>query len=455
MGSAVRSIVATTQCAPELAAQSVLGAASLVTARHYSVAHPLVAIRGGGQKSVPLALFMMSVASSGERKSTVQNIVYESIHDYGRGVLRPAHAGGFMPVPRAERPKLIITSGTSQAMFGMMQKSEAVLGFLNAEGGNILGGHSFKDADKARSSGFLIDLWDGSTVEDNTRTNGLHIIEDQLLTLDIGIQPLLARSWLDDPLMRSNGLLNRMLIVSPKPRAGSRTILLSEEVDRSLADGADPFQLRMKELLLIPIPMKPNSDGGRGFRNPSTLSLSEEAKLLVKQFAQECEGKLAPGAEWEEWGGYATRLPEQALRIAGVLAAFEVQALPSQPNELAPFTISEEVTRRAIELAKYYIEEFIRIVANAVNSEIDKKAAALAAWLCGNGFVSMKALHDHGPGRWTREKQGRERVLRHLAAHGWVVEETRREHRHNVRYVTLTEAAVLHLTSETNERAAA
>ena len=66
LGGAAQSIAAKCQCAPALAAQSVLAVASLAAQRLADVRMPYGQTR-------PLSLFLFTVAASGERKSTADN----------------------------------------------------------------------------------------------------------------------------------------------------------------------------------------------------------------------------------------------------------------------------------------------------------------------------------------------------------------------------------------------
>ena len=66
LGGAAQSIAAKCQCAPALAAQSIIAVASLAAQRLADVRMPYGQTR-------PLSLFLFTVAASGERKSTADN----------------------------------------------------------------------------------------------------------------------------------------------------------------------------------------------------------------------------------------------------------------------------------------------------------------------------------------------------------------------------------------------
>jgi hypothetical protein len=99
LGGPARSIAEKCQCAPALAGQSVLAVASLAAQRLADIRLPFGQTR-------PLSLFFVTVAGSGERKSTADNEALIPVrmheknlkHDYG-----PAHETGVFLTPHGLR----------------------------------------------------------------------------------------------------------------------------------------------------------------------------------------------------------------------------------------------------------------------------------------------------------------------------------------------------------------
>ena len=88
LSSAANSIAAKCQCAPALAAQSVLAVASLAAQRLADVQLPYGQTR-------PLSLFFVTIAASGDRKSTVDNEALIPVRKHEKTISR-THTGATM-----------------------------------------------------------------------------------------------------------------------------------------------------------------------------------------------------------------------------------------------------------------------------------------------------------------------------------------------------------------------
>ena len=113
---------------------------------------------------------------------------------------------------------------------------------------------------------------------------------------------------------------------------------------------------------------------------------------------------------------FASKSPEQAARIAGVLHVFE-----SGPGG----TISEDTMRRAVRLAAWHLHEAGRMFTTSGLPQAFRDAVQLLEWLSGQFQVSQesqqsqRSILQHGPNP-VRDKDRRDAALRVLEDHGWV-----------------------------------
>jgi hypothetical protein len=189
LASAAIAIHQRTQAPVAIAAQSVLAAATLAVQAQRDVALP-----GGGQK--PLTAIFVSVADSGERKSSVDRIALAAIHkvedewrqqaqrdavayvnakaawDAAREHTKRACKGDIAalraafdalgPEPRSPpHPMLLVADPTPEALTLHLADGRPMAGVFTAEGGLLIGGAAFNDESRMRTAALLNTLWDG------------------------------------------------------------------------------------------------------------------------------------------------------------------------------------------------------------------------------------------------------------------------------------------------------
>src|SRR5690606_13490789 len=108
------------------------------------------------------------------------------------------------------------------------------------------------------------------------------------------------------------------------------------------------------DLLRLPVRWKDVNDRGLGVELDS-LAFTSEARALYVDFANAIEGQLGPKASLAMAKAFASKLPENAARIAGTLALI---ADPSA-SRIEAATLAD-----AIILAKHYLGEAVRLMAS-------------------------------------------------------------------------------------------
>lgn len=144
------------------------------------------------------------------------------------------------------------------------------------------------------------------------------------------------------------------------------------------------------------------------------LWLSPEAKALLVKFSDAIEAEQGPGRTLRRVTGYASKIAEQAARIAGVLTLWA---------DLHAQRIDAPTMADAITLAQFYLTEALRLSdAATVSAEIER-AEALRVWLlegCGLSDITVRDVVQKGPNA-LRESPKARAALALLEAHGWVV----------------------------------
>jgi hypothetical protein len=250
LSGAAGSIAARCQCAPALAAQAVLAVASLAAQRLADVRLPYGQTR-------PLSLYCVTVAASGDRKTTADHEALIPVRkhegslkrDYDRMLAayrvefaawqaqhrkieadktldRSARetelwALGPAPIERI-RPLLTAPEPTVEALAKHWPVLPGALGLFSAEDGQMTGGHGFSPDHRLKTAATLSTLWDGSGVRRLRAGDGIVDLPGRRLALNLMVQPDAAAAFLSDPILRDQGLLSRLLIAAPATLAGRR-----------------------------------------------------------------------------------------------------------------------------------------------------------------------------------------------------------------------------------------
>jgi hypothetical protein len=230
LGAAAGAIAAKVQCPEAMAAQSVLGVASLAAQGLADVLLPFGQTR-------PLSIFALTIASSGDRKSSADNEamipvrmrekklaelfkVVKEIYDVDYAVWKAQHeqiarkpmgpserAAALKelgPEPVAPvRPYLTISEGTAEGLAKLMPQLPGALGIFSAEGAQFLSGHGFSDDAKLRTAAAFATLWDGKELRSVRAGDGMRGVLGRRLACHAMIQPDAARGVLSDCLAQS------------------------------------------------------------------------------------------------------------------------------------------------------------------------------------------------------------------------------------------------------------
>lgn len=391
---AAEAIRVLTQAPEAMCAQSVLAGATLGAQPHVNVALPS-GIR-------PLTCYFVTIAESGERKSSVDRLAlspvtekeehlradavaervayaadktaWEAARDEarkkaktgGRAAVRAALLDlGPEPRPPAS-PMLLIADPTPEALVLHLAEGRPWGGVFTAEGGLLVGGAAFSDNSRMRTGALFNALWDGDPIRRRRVTTGQAFLPGRRCAMHVMLQPVAADRLLADDMLKGLGLLARMLLSAPPSRAGTRMWRDPTEGAR-LAYG--DYCRRLRDLLNLAAPL----DGDA--LAPAEMTLHPDARTMWVAFHDHAEGQLADGGACRSIRGFGAKLAEHAGRLAAVLAFYQ------HGGAVAPPEVGPDHMADGIVLAQYYAGEMLRLIGGAeVTTEL-RTAQAVLDWL--------------------------------------------------------------------------
>jgi len=428
-----REILASVQCPEAMAGSSLLAAAALAV-------QPFADVIVDGRTS-PLSLDFVTVAESGERKSSVDRLVCKPHREWQR-MQRTKHDGaitsfsieydawkkartdamarakGMDAITHALKelgaapekpidPFLYTEEPTYEGLVKLLGAERPSLGLFSDEGGRFLGGYAMSSENAIKTASGLSKLWDGDPITRTRAGDGTSVLYGRRLSLHLMIQPTIAPLLYSNHALVGQGILSRMLPVYPTSTIGGRPYRSGDVTE---APAYQRYAQRLTGILDTDLPIR---EGTRNTLDPRLFTLDPEAKREYIGFHDHIERMCAGGRELESVRGFAAKAPEHALRIAGVLELV---------GDLNAPVISLANMAAGIELAQFYIGEALRLkdVAEAdPDLTLAERVLAWARASATDGRFATTTLYQRGP-RGVRDKAGAERVLKILAGHGWV-----------------------------------
>ncbi|MFH1021362.1 MAG: YfjI family protein, partial [Pseudomonadota bacterium] len=323
IGAAVQEAVSFVQCPVALAACSALSVVS-------TVAQGLVDVRRAEKLEGPSSLYLLAVADSGERKTTVDgffskpvakweaeqaeaakpaiiewealNVAWEAEKSGRLAAIKEASKNGKstcdlkrkltdLEKDKPERPKVPRLSRedtTPEATALKLAKEWPIAGILSSEAGTVFGSHGMGKDSVMRNLGMLNKLWEAGPLSIDRKTTGSFIVRCVRLTMGLAVQPETVRTFLENSkgLARGIGFLARFLIAWPESTQGRRMY----QEPPSHWPHLGKFHRRLGALLDHPL-----SFNNLGELEPKTLELSPDAKAIWVAFHNEVEAELLPG----------------------------------------------------------------------------------------------------------------------------------------------------------------
>ncbi len=433
----VKAVQGETQAPVAIPAASVLAAASLAV-QGFADVETLGGLR-------PVSLYLLTVAQSGERKSSCDKPILAGLREHERvkaeayetefkswrkdvelydankkGILRYGASNKPDERKKAEvdmaalgdepegpvLPDRTVSEPTLEGLFRAFLEGPPSLGLFSDEAAQFIGGHGMNADNRMKTLGGLNSLWDGSEIKRTRAGDGVFTLRGRRLALHLMAQPVVAHDFLSDALSSGLGFLPRCLICEPGSTIGTRFSNNTKKNPLALTN----CSRKLKSILEREMP---TWDDGRSLK-PRILRLSPDANALLVEFSDTIEAEQASGGNLSHITGAASKAAEQAARIAAVLTLW---------NNLDALEVDAKTMADALTLAQFYLSEASRLASAAIVSTAIDQAEKLRKWLCNNwqhSEITVREVVQYGPNA-LRESPKARAALVLLANHGWLV----------------------------------
>ena len=435
LSDAVNALHEIIQAPLALCAQSVLAAVNLG-------AQAFVDISVNG-RVFPVTEFFLSIAVSGERKSTLDSIVLKPIRELERelqetykneyheykvkkdiyekkfkrytdqqsGLFKKNEAlinieDLFEPTPPVN-PLLLVSDMTLEGLLKHLLTGYPAVGIFSDEGGTIIGGHAMNPENLLKSLSGFSNFWDAKPVKRLRSGDGIAVIYGRRVAIHLMIQPMVSDMLLGNAMAFEQGFLSRCLVVKPNSTIGTRPFNL---MDISCDPRIIAYYKALNRLIRCEIPQHEESKNETA---PRTLELTPEAFAQYVEFCNYIESDLKDDGLFESIKGFGCKAGEHALRIAGTLSIFEDPQCTG---------ISDNHVKAGIEIASFYTSECQRLRLLSQQNQEELLSKKLLKWIkekLAQKPFSVRDIQKDGP-RAIRKlgAQGIRTLLQDLASFG-------------------------------------
>jgi putative DNA primase/helicase len=435
---AVEEVQAFVQAPVSLVASSALAAVSLATQAHNDIERT-------EKLSGPVGGYWLTIADSGERKSTADSFFTQAIRDYeteraeaAKPMLKDCRAAldaweakqagikdGIRAAAKASKetrdlesnlrelehkkpeaprvPRLIYSDATPESLKWSLAKVWPSGGVVSSEAGIVLGSHGMGAESAMRNLATYNQLWDGTSIQTERRTSESFTVRGARLTIALQVQEATLRTFLKESgeLARGIGFLARCLVAWPESTQGTRLFRESPAAWPCL--GA--FNRRLSSILNRDVPM--DKDGAL---TPAMLTFTTEAKAAWIAFHDRIEVELGDGGRFRDVRDVASKIADSAARVAALFHVFE--DAPGNAVGAASFNV-------AAQIAAWHLNESRRFFGELALPAGLADAARLETWLVsyckrnGTTRVPTKEVQRLGPSG-LREKTKIEAAVQEL-----------------------------------------
>lgn len=421
--AAVEEVSAFVQAPVSLVATTALAALSLAVQAH-------VDVQRAENLTGPTGLFLLTIAESGERKSTCDSFFSRPIRDYqtrqaegAKPLLADYHAAleaweakqagikeqirncakAGKPTadsesalrdlahqkPEAPRvPRLLYSDVTPEALALGLAKHWPSGGVMSSEAGSVFGSHGMSGDSIMRNLAMLNQLWDGAGLSIDRKSSESFTVKGARLSVALQVQEPTLRSFFEKSgtLARGTGFLARFLIAWPESTQGTRFFTDPPAQWPALTQ----FHHRIDQVLEMAAPL--DDDGAL---QPILMALSPAAKALWVEYYDAVETALGRGGEYREVSDVASKSADNAARLAALFQVFE--------HGLGRI-VEAEAMGRAIAITAWHLDEARRFFGQVTVTPERADALRLETWLLGychdhaTNDVCKNHVRQRGPG---------------------------------------------------------
>ncbi|MDA0337104.1 MAG: YfjI family protein, partial [bacterium] len=355
----------------------------------------------------PVGLWFLTIADSGERKSTCDAFFTEAIREYEAQeaqTAKPAikkhqaskaawdarQAGVKDSIranakakkqtteleqalrdledeePTAPRvPKPLRGDDTPENLAWVLSHEWPSGGVISSEAGIVFGSHGMGKDSIMRNLGLLNILWDGGVHSVGRRTSESFVLHGARLTMALQVQEATLRSFFDRSvgLARGTGFLARFLVAWPESTQGSRPFVDPPPSWPALS----AYNRRIREILDQPLVI-----GDDGALTPPLMPLTSASKNLWVTFHNAIERELQSSGDLHDVRDVASKAADNAARMAALFQVFE----HGTAGDVEP-----EALEAASRIVAWHLNEAQRFFGELVLPKEQAGATRLERWL--------------------------------------------------------------------------
>jgi putative DNA primase/helicase len=297
-------------------------------------------------------------------------------------------------------PRFLYTDTTPEELAYSLSQTWPTGGIMSSEAGLVFGGHGMGKDVAMRAFALYNVLWDGGSFQVDRRTSQSFAIENARLTILLQVQESTLREFIrkTGDLARGTGFFARFLLCWPESTQGYRPF--SDPPFYTNATNA--FNDRLYDILKAG-----KTIDHKGNLTPSMLKLSAEAKQAWIVFHDDIERQLVLGGQYQEIRDVASKIADNAARLAGLIHVFEGNG---GQITLGAFAAAQSVVQWHLDESSRFFSQFTMPVELA-------DAARLERWLVdicrinSTEFIRKNDVRQKGP---VREKKALESAIDEL-----------------------------------------
>lgn len=347
-----------------------------------------------GHRHIPASLILITEGESGSGKTQAMSLTHYRIEAYERQQyesylqdlelwekdkigLKGAELKEYLnSTPKPTNPKTVFDDATIEPILDKFIDGDiSNASWATDEAGQFFNGHTMKADTAGNALSAITKLYSSGNVSRQRSQKTAHATlrtdaYDVRMTLVLQGQRVILEPALTDPLMNGQGFLARALIACPEDLRGKRVLNDEKRNDNNPYNNPDLIKYWERcDALLTSLPANGLKDAQDTFQRLKIKWKDRNAMQVFNNFAQDIENRQANGQPLAYLKAYASRMAENASRIASLIAFFEGR-----------HSISVDDITRAFMLVEYSTSERLRYL-NATSSSEQNNSEKLSGWL--------------------------------------------------------------------------
>lgn len=267
--------------------------------------------------------------------------------------------------------RLLYQDATPEALAWGLAHQWPSGGIISSEAGIIFGGHAMGKDSIVRNLSLLNLLWDGRSFHIDRRMAPSYTLQGARLTVGLATQPDTLTTFFEQSkgLVRGTGFMARFLLCWPESTQGARPY---KEAPTSW-----PHLIRFQKRLADLIESTPEPEREKGL-SPKMMTLNRDARKAWIDAYNEIEAGLGEGGDLRELRDIASKAADNIARLAALFARYNGQ---------------EQVFKDDIEgatlIVTWHLFEARRIFRTLAISSDKILAGKLDAWLLSQGKAEI------------------------------------------------------------------